>query len=163
VVTLFAGKVETSTFHFLSTVLMLGSSNFFQKLCNLAVIIAYFAVFMFAVAAIPLCRAAYNRAQRHVFENCRHPSTALVFMSVDLGFFGILLGITHRLLLDMPLAQLYALITIEIIHLVMIASFLIGCHFQNNVLGVTLTAMHMSRFIFIVSILAYSLRSNLDN
>lgn len=78
-------------------------------------------------------------------------------MSLSFGIYNVLLGFTHGFLLNMPLVQLYTLISIEGLYLVYLIIFLIRRRFANFKLGLILCSMNACRFLLTLTHLAYQL------
>lgn len=67
------GKIEIMTFYFLSEALLLVSSSFLQKIKVVAIVLAYFLIFTFAVGSMMLFKVIYGKLLKYIYENCRNP------------------------------------------------------------------------------------------
>lgn len=78
-------------------------------------------------------------------------------MSLSFAIYNIILGSTHALLLKIPLAQLYTLISIEGLYLIYLIIFLIRKRFANFMLGLLLCSMNGCRILLTLTHLTYQL------
>ena len=151
---LLAGKIELFTFHFLSEALFVVSMNYKYKLQLTGIIFVYFTIFLFAIASMLLFRAFYGKALKHIFDICKYPRSSYIFTTF-LMVFDVLLGFTHRLLLNFPFIQLCTLIFIEVICLISFLIYLFRCRMSRVDFGMTLCAMNCARLIFIATLLIF--------
>ena len=150
------GRIEIMTFYFASEALLLYSSSFFHKLQVVAIIYGYFLVFFFALASMILYRSAYGKLLKHVFHNCKKPLSSTLYMTATFGIYNVLLGFVHRLLLLRPLAQLCALIGLEIAHLAFVIVLIFRKFYRNALLAASLCLMNVARLAFVCSLLAFT-------
>jgi hypothetical protein len=154
------GRVEVLTFHFLSNALRLPSANFAHKLKTAALVHAYFAVFLFAVAAMLVLRSVYGGLSKH-FNNCKRQSLcATLYASFAFGVYNVVLGALHRLLIDRPRTQLCSLLTFEAASLTLMTALLTKKFFRNTFLAAALWLMTSARLCFFASFLVFELQSD---
>jgi hypothetical protein len=78
-------------------------------------------------------------------------------MSLSFAIYNLLLGFIHRLLLNMPLLQLYTLVSIETLYLIYLVMFLIRRRFENWIIGLLLCSMNGCRLLLTLTHLTYQL------
>lgn len=151
------GKIEIITFYFLSEVLLLVSSSFLQKLKVIFILFTYFLIFTIAIGSMLFLKALYGKLVKYIYENCKNPTTSSFQMSLSFGFYNILLGFIHRILLPFPLLQLYLLLAVEATYLYILVRLVYHRFYENSLLAITLCLMNLSRLSFLVTFLIFEL------
>lgn len=87
------------------------SNNFKQRIALVTIIFLYFLVLFFAIAEVFVLKACYGRKMKYLDCNSKS-NKKLIFVTVSLGIYNLLLGFAQKILIEAPLAQLYVLIFI---------------------------------------------------
>lgn len=83
--------------------------------------------------------------------------TSTLQMSISFGLYNILLGFIHRIMLPIPLLQLYLLLTVELAYLTLLVRLIYRRFYENSLLALTLCIMNLSRLSLLVTFLIYEL------
>ena len=78
-------------------------------------------------------------------------------MSLSFGFYNILLGFIHRIMLPFPLLQLYLLLAVESAYLALLVRLVYNRFYDNSLLAATYCLMNLSRLTLLITFLIYEL------
>ena len=106
------GSIEQLTFYGLGELRSLCSFNFEHKIINIISLLSIFFV-LFTCFGLYLWLKAYYQKKAKIVTDAKYSTlTSLLSMSFDRGMVILLLGLTHQMLLNSPISQLFVLLSI---------------------------------------------------